>query len=1047
FNNGEFIKEINLNKEENKEESGAYSALNSYVSINFQLDINNKFIRILTFMTINEINNNEVLASNDNLIKELIKYKDLFHLKGIKLEERIIRDDVKDLIKKLEKRPNEYELKKIINKCNDGDTLFTFINIAPIILGKPLNIDLNIEAIRAFKRLEYYDIKVALFCEELLKVSPIILDDIISFLKQMYKNNIFTEDSKKVLEYVKCTTKIEEDFIDLALLKMKVKEGIFDLEFLREFERLYEKINDKEEFDDIINKLINVNLEIFRSSFVEPIYDFYKRNNDFNALNILVKLIFENNLIKHKYMFTLEDVLILWNNKKDKNIVDENIINLSQKFLDNMEVKNNLIQLFKWIYLSNNKDNIKIIDEKYMYLLKELSSFDVILRNKYIYLLVNNMNSNLDNEDIKLLQHITKDDDVEITIKLNSLKILLQYFIKIKNYDLLVEYLNNYIDIYSSEDEGQVFKELVIMNKQNFEFIETILNKINFAKIKDIDVLLNSLVPSLIEFKHIDLLSEIISYYTDKENIASLIPILIEYVERAHSIASWKYDAYILSNFDKLNNLDKEKVYCKLIKRKDLPLEFRVEHYYLGKNDENMRIIAREFVNENINNNIAKEIAAEYYYDKDNEFLNVISIGKSNEKTLQLVYSKVRDNFVNNKPYVEYLLEVENNKNNELNILSSYIEKYNEEQFSENKNIVEDFKVINRINGYSCDKVDLENIFTGEVLESVFAFKNFKVENIMKRYLELNNIEFKHLENGFYFINFSFKKSINNIKDFLNKVIKLINLQEELIREENIIIYFREEDFYENELVLIPKNLEEIKEFKKEFSIRDKNLYRNLKEIKNKNGYLKINESSIVRIIKEFISEKLKKLELDDYILEKIKENVIKNDSIKNYEELKNGIATLIVDLNKKFEEISLREKIKAFNTLEKTEQKDIIEEIIENKNTILHAKQIVISWEDEVNDKTVYLEYLLDCFNQSRAGLHEEDFQAIYDKVLEILKEITNISKENINSIYSMFISASDITGFSKEDIRKDLEQINTLDKNEKEFIKSIMLKNNIKN
>lgn len=66
------------------------------------------------------------------------------------------------------------------------------------------------------------------------------------------------------------------------LLSLKSDEGNFDLEFMDDFLKLYSLSEDKSDFDNIINKIVNKCEYISKKELVDIIYDFYLRNNDIN---------------------------------------------------------------------------------------------------------------------------------------------------------------------------------------------------------------------------------------------------------------------------------------------------------------------------------------------------------------------------------------------------------------------------------------------------------------------------------------------------------------------------------------------------------------------------------------------------------------------------------------------------------------------------------------------------------------------------------------------------------------------------------------------
>ena len=233
-------------------------------------------------------------------------------------------------------------------------------------MNEPIDIETYIDIVKMCASRQEFNLKIAMLCEEIIKKNPIILDDILTYLKKMYENNIFTRNSKQILEYIKLTTK-DDVRVNYMLLSLKSDEGNFDLEFMDDFLKLYSLSEDKSDFDNIINKIVNKCEYISKKELVDIIYDFYLRNNDINSLKILVRNINNKGLERIKEIFKKEDVLKLFEFYNRKITIDEYIegLDLFENYKDDLEIIPFGVSILEKLYNKANANVLKQINRKY----------------------------------------------------------------------------------------------------------------------------------------------------------------------------------------------------------------------------------------------------------------------------------------------------------------------------------------------------------------------------------------------------------------------------------------------------------------------------------------------------------------------------------------------------------------------------------------------------------------------------------------------------------------------------------------------------------
>lgn len=386
LNSGKLIKKI-VKEESDSIKSNGYYLLNSYIRKNYQLDLNNQYMRILSYMASNQLASMNLIMANPELLNYFVKFHKIYNAKNTKLlDEFMMKKNIDRLLKDLAEEPTKSNFIDMLCKCKTVDDIFSFIKIAPTIVHD-FDVDCYIEAIKECRKRSDYDIRIALFCEKLLKDNTIVLNDIVYFLKEMYKQNIFTGNSKRMLEYIEDAYGYDLE-IELILLNIKSKEGNFDSDFIDNFIDIYSGAENKKDFDNIINKLINNNINIFRQDLIEPIYYFYKRNNDINALRLLVKNAKAFNMLSLRNILEVQDLIQLFQFYETHNISFKEIIDISMFYLENDNISSYVVKLIEDVYRSDNERNKEIINTKYIHIIEAIYKKSEIISNEFMKLIV-----------------------------------------------------------------------------------------------------------------------------------------------------------------------------------------------------------------------------------------------------------------------------------------------------------------------------------------------------------------------------------------------------------------------------------------------------------------------------------------------------------------------------------------------------------------------------------------------------------------------------------------------------------------------------------
>lgn len=1009
----------------------AYDYLNNYIIKDGEFNIYNKYLRVLSYVIIDEIAIGKLTAVNEKIVRSFSKFDKLYNKDDMKKVHSFIKNtDLDRLLREFKDKPTKTTFNKVLGKINSSDDLYSFVKTAPKFIEEPLDIDSYINVVKICASRQEFNLKIAMLCEEIIRKNPIILDDILKFLKKMYENNIFTRNSKQILEYIKLTG--EDTRVDYMLLSLKSDEGNFDLEFIDNFLKLYNLAKDKADFDNIINKIVNKCSYIAKKELVDIIYDFYLRNNDVNSLKILVKNINYKGLEIIKEVFKKEDILKLFEFYNRKITIEEYIegLELFVNYKDDLDIIPFGISILEKLYDKADKGTLEDINKRFFSVIKELSDKSSIILSYYIDIILQNLVSGkeISDEEIELLDKATLKNDIlnDFSKRLKILKALMHYYSE-KDYTVFKSLISRYVKDFSEEDENKTFIEFSKLSKGVLKSLEEVMFNENFED-ENTKVLLDVLKHRILEGNFMDLLEDLINYYINLGLYKEKLDLVIDYTNKEEIISDDKYNNTIFKVFNNLDEEDKIIFYKELIKRQDLPLLFREEYFDLDNNIENQNFLIEGFLNKKIETSFTKELSATKYYEDDDTFLYIISLGKSNKYTVNLVYEKIKENFLENKEYCLKLAVAEKAQDIRILYVKECIELYFNNKFSaEDRQILGEYRVKTFKDGKFCKRGKLSNIFNSQDMVDAIIFKDYEIGNVFLRYFYDMEIEFREVDRNCYVLNEEndvFKFLEGDLRDLLLEFRKFINFIDNLLNL-NVTLEGYEENYLTiNEGIILPRNFQNIRDIE------------NTKEEEN----LKVT-SKIKILIKSFIERRSVSKDEEDSV-QRVKnitnKEIFENGDVNTLEKLSQSLNSVVEDLSKELKEINLRRMLLNFHDLSKEKQAEIIEEVIESKNTMVLAKARLLSWTDGVYNKQGYLNYMLECFNHSRSALVRGDFRVMYKEVLELLNEryMLHLYIDKY-AIEDMFINASWLTGMNKDEILEDVEKLDFFDEKDLERVK----------
>ena len=1030
-----------------------------------EFNIQNQYERILLYFVVKELYMDNSQLIRDDIIEIILKNEDLFSNKYIDaIREKTNNKSIKKYVELLKDNPSNKGLKELFEKCNDVNIIFEILKIASSIIDEEIEIETYIQAILKCNRLDKNNIKVALFCEELIKKNPIIIDGIVDFLKSMYKEQVYTNNTLEVLNYLRCTIK-DSEILDETLVRINAKNNILDDDFYDKFYKVYENTRNHSLLDEIINKIINSNNLKFDNRIIPIIYDFYKRNNDLNSLNILCVKLLENMYPIRETLITSDDIINLVNHCEKYKIEGQSLylLKLINEFSESEDLLEKSKSIIEGIYLSGDEKNVRIINKNYYNLIKQLRNESRVILENYINIIVKYGTKYIKN-NIEVLDEIEKEitEDVnhlEKVVKVKLLALIIDYYIEVSEYDKAIRYIEQYMQEYKDIDNCRLFKTLLVRNNKNNELISRILMQIDFAKIEGLDILLNMVYKSLSDNNKYDYILQILEYYIKNEKYVESVEVVTEYLKSDEFIGDFTYDEYLMKIFSNLPEEQRIDIYNLMIKREDFPIEMREKFFDLNSGEDNTKKIIDSFVNNESKSALAKELALKHYYSDNDMFSKLANKGENNNAIYAILAEKVKEVFKNDKFYVSKLLEkvaAEEQGLSELKLLADNV--LENEFFLENRIVFGEYKTIEKVTGELIDQLRMENIFDGNIIE-VLLFKEPYVYKVFSKYFKDKKIKFNIIESEFNFDAIYLDESNNEefIKgeDVLLKLLinyrELIKLQMDLKDNKVMMLEFLEDSFNINEKAFIPNTYKYISEYENEFIFKELKVFDpSLKKIR-KGKKVFVNEQNIVIVMQNYLKIVLDKIDIvnDNKILRmKIMDQLCNNKEINTLEKFIESFNIFIEAENMIFEKINYNQKVKNYSNLSEDDKLTVINMIITRKDSTIRAKKIIISYiedekvkEDIANDiinKNILFNYLIQCFNEFTDGFEKDDYNIIYDMIINLLSQLDKeIIEEADSDITTFIIDAKNKTNYRKRDIIKDVEKM-VLSEESKKYVLS---------
>ncbi|MFW2491543.1 hypothetical protein ACN077_23735 [Clostridium chromiireducens] len=1036
-----------------------------------ELDLNNAFHRILLYGVAKELSVDfktyfKVGQIRNEVVDLIISNEDLFSKNYIELIYKNVKiNNSFKYIEELESNPTNQKLKDIFERCDTIDDIFEILKYGQTLMGDKISIDTYVNAILKCNKIDNHSIKIALFCEELLIERPLIIDEIVHFLKEMYSENVFTENTLKILDYLSCTIK-DNKLIEETRVKIKADNGVFDNDFLNKFIKVYNETENKEVLDDIVNKIVNHKSIEYSDKLISAIYGFYRRNNDLNALDKLCTSLYNRKAkINNKLIETIdiEKMLDLFN-INDKVIGREDyLLSLINEFSESTKILSQGKEILEKLLNSCNNELIKRLYKKYFNLFKKLKKESEIIYVSYVIGIIENRNEkiiDLESEIDELNKLILPDHELlEEKLKNSVILLLFNYYTENKNYDNALKVLQIYLDEYMEIDYGKTFREILTNSYKNIEIIEQILNFIDFSKVKNVEGLLNLISNELIKVKRYESLGEVLRYYIGNEKFNESVFATKEYLNNADDIDEITYTVFISEILRNLEEHIKKELYNIIINREDCPIEIREEFFYLNPNDKNKDRLIREFEKGNTTSSLSKELTLTHYYNDNNVFSELAHIGENNEKVFEIIWNKVKKEFKDNKEFVEDVLRNISDKDERLKQIYLFTQNYSENMWDyENRIIFGEYKLDEKVIGELCYELELSNVFSNELLKGIYL-KDNNIRTEFDKYFRNKSINFSEIdfevisideEDDEEFIKSGeLSKLLSNIKD-------LVSLQQKLLSNERIMIEFLNDSFIINEKAFIPKSFKNISEYTGEFISRETEIFPNINNIKNRNGSIIVNERNIVILLQNYISNILIKRKDSDEnlaIKKKLIETVLLNTEVTTIQGLLEELSKFIDDFNKSFEEISYRKLLKDFKDLSNEDKNKVMNKVIEKQDITPLAKRIIVDkigtksasedFEfDDIQNKYGLFKYLIECFNNAQSELTIEDFESIYVMVNKMINEITkdlNIDELKYE-IENLYINAHKQCKYKKKDVCMDVSQLNIPEENKNYIINRVM-------
>ncbi|MGG7097447.1 hypothetical protein [Clostridium sardiniense] len=913
---------------------------------------------------------------------------------------------------------SEENLLKIVNGIKRVDDILEITKKAPAILNNELSINTYIKIIKRCRSLSKENIKLSMFCEELLKKKGILLKDIIEPLKDMYKKGLVTKNTRDVLRYLRIGSSSDEE-LNAALINVKVKLKVVDEEFIHGLIILYSRSDNKKSLDKILNIILYSDNVKYNDELLKIIFDFYRRNNDVNSLIIICRELKKRGIPLKDYGIQIKDRNLLVKAYRKNILIDwKELLEYSEDYYKrSIYIRDALVNILEEI-ITNGKDKDKrYICVKYKTVIRDLSNYSRVV---YRYYIENVMDSytkkNLD-KIITLENYLNNiGEGIEDSKRIEILENIIDFYIKNGDEKKYISYLKYYIVNLATRDENKCLKRIIENNLLNIEFLGTFIMRDGLAEVCRDDDILEIVTKGVIKNKKQDLLVVILKEYKKMERKDKYIPILKELIINGNFINNYAYNKLIIPIYNELTNDEKIDIYELLIKRKDLPISFREKNYNIYRSKENETCIVKNFLNGNSDSALSKTLALKECFNSDEEFLKTIQKGKDDPEVLAIVLKKIESKFYKDKDYVEKLISLLRSKNKEIRKIEGYIRDYY--KYKDNLKLLYIFgnmRVLKRKSSNVCDFVILKGIFNKEESKG-YLFKNDGSKNIIKKYLKEASIGFREIDSKILIINNEIedikKEKKNTISLEIRNILNLIKLQQGLILNGSMIVDFRANSFkYINEVIL-PKNLEDLVPYKKEYVCRNRDLFENDKIVTNDKGRLIINENNIVNLIKYFLHLRLelidkKSLDENEFrVLNSIMKDIIQNKEVNTYGGLRDALKNTAKSSVEEFKVYKYPKYLEEYPKLKNLFKERVLELILNRGDTRKRAKEIAINYDLEVSKKEEYFSYLIDCFNEHYFDLDMFELQEIYEKVIAMIKEDSTITRNFQNELIELFLN-----------------------------------------
>lgn len=625
-------------------------------------NIDTEYERVLLYSFAYEISSGRIKINakdiDSNVINSLIHYKKLFKPKYFdEILNRLDLHDKRELISISDINDLIYK----ISIAQSEDEIFSLLKSSKKLINLDDNIDVYVYAISKSYELNKNSIKIALFCEEVLNKKPIIYSNIVSYLKLLYKNGIYTQNTLDTVKYIE-TVSNEDLSLDELRLKINFEKGNFDENFLENLVKVYNKNKNKDFLEPYINKIINTEEINLNQDCIYIIYKFYKKYNDIKALDRLCKYMYKNQLNLNKYNIKIKDIESLINfYESNENNIDKRYLLFLMSYCEKFEEK--AIDILMDICKELDASSLNQYDDEifhYIDLYKSKSDYIYIQYVKQLCLLPLDK---LSQENISELTSLFLDDKLQ-DINIHIIENIIKYNIKISNNIEAVNCIYKYLNSYKEIGNNDLIKRILIEENNNIEFIECMLKNLNLNDVENIDFILNIISKQLFKFEKYSSILDILKFYINRKQYTQCYDILIKFIENIDEIDEINYESIILNI---VRHLDKDKqvnIYNLLIKRNDLPIEIREEFYQLNTCDDNKHIIINAFEEDQTFSTLAKYITLDYYKNNDDKFKKIVKKyafdddenNSYNQKIYEVIYNKIKSEFKNNKYYVQDLL-------------------------------------------------------------------------------------------------------------------------------------------------------------------------------------------------------------------------------------------------------------------------------------------------------------------------------------------------------------------------------------------------------